>query len=221
MLPLHKKFQILLNPFFIIPMLLWILAGGLTCYTCDQRMLFFAINTRYSYLGDVLMYYITMMGQGEVIIPVLLALMIAPKFRNWWYFITAVLCNALPAAVHNYIKGYLNHPRPRQVFRGDAAMHYLPNWPELLHSGFPSGHSQGAFSFFCFLSLLVMAKDRKLGLLFFFLAIMVGYSRIYLTAHFFGDVYAGSIFGVVATTLIFSIMSYYKEKFFKKKETSN
>jgi membrane-associated phospholipid phosphatase len=218
---LRKKFRISLNLYFIIPVLLWVIAGGFTCYTCDKRMLFFAINTRYSDIGDVLMYYITMMGQAEVIIPVLLALMIVPKFRNWWYFITAILCNALPAAVHNYIKGYLNHPRPRQVFRGDTAMHYLTNWPELLHAGFPSGHSQGAFSFFCFLSLLLTAKDRKLGLLFFFLAILVGYSRIYLTAHFFEDVYAGSIFGVVTTTLIFSVMSYYKDKFFKKKETSH
>lgn len=198
-------------------MILWVLAGGFTCYTCDKKMLFFAVNSRFSDIGDIIMYYTTMIGQAEVIIPVLLTLMIVRKFRNWWYFITAILCNAFPALIHNYIKGWLNHPRPRQVYRGLPGMHYLPHWPELLHAGFPSGHTQGAFSFFCFLSLIIAEKDRKMGVLFLFLALAVGYSRIYLTAHFFEDVYAGSIFGVVATTLLFSVMTYYKEHFFRKK----
>ncbi len=208
-----KKFRIPYNPYFLIPFVLWIIAGGILIMAFDKKILFFAVNTRYSAFGDILMYYITMLGQAEVIIPVLLALMILPRFRNWWYFTTALLCNVFPFIIHHFIKGYLNHPRPRLLYENLPELHYLPEWPRLLHSGFPSGHSQGAFSFFCFLSLILVGKNRKLGVLFFMLALAAGYSRIYLTAHFFEDVYAGSIFGTVVTTLVFSVMEYYKGKF--------
>ena len=59
-------------------------------------------------------------------------------------------------------------------------------------------------------------KYNKWGLLFFLLALSVCYSRLYLAAHFFDDVYAGSIVGAVTTTLIFSVMNKYKDRFFKK-----
>jgi membrane-associated phospholipid phosphatase len=91
-------------------------------------------------------------------------------------------------------------------------MHYRPEWPVLLERSFPSGHSEGAFSFLCFLSLLLPYRYNKLGILFFLLALTVCYSRIYLAAHFFEDVYAGSIIGTVATTLIFSFMVRYKKQ---------
>ena len=35
------------------------------------------------------------------------------------------------------------------------------------------------------------------------MAILVGYSRIYLSQHFFEDVYAGSIIGVVITIIVY------------------
>lgn len=215
---MHSKWRITYNPYFIIPFLVWVIVGGIILSLFDKQTLFFAVNTRYSAFGDWFMYYITMLGQAEVIIPVLLALMLVPKYRNWWYFTTAVLSNVIPFVIHHYIKGWLNHPRPRLLYRDMPELHCQPSWPELLHSGFPSGHSQGAFSFFCFLSLIIAAKDKRLGLVFFILAMFVGYSRIYLTAHFFEDVYAGSIFGVLFTTLIFSVMEHNRAKFFKQKE---
>jgi len=82
------------------------------------------------------------------------------------------------------------------------------------------GHSTGAFSFFCFLSLILTARYKAFGLLFFLLALSVCYSRMYLAAHFFDDVYAGSILGTTLTMLMFSIMNQYKSKFFKKNLTA-
>lgn len=187
--------------------------------SCTQSELFFSINNHYSDFANVFMYYFTWLGQAEVIAPALLLIALIPRFRSWRYLLTAILCNFIPFIIHHYIKSGLNHPRPRLVYRDVAGVHFLPHWPELLHSSFPSGHSQGAFSFFCFLSLLLPAKYRGLGLLFFLMALTVCYSRIYLAAHFFADVYAGSIFGAVATTLVFSVMENYKGGLLKRNDT--
>ena len=156
------------------------------------------------------------MGQAEVVIPVLLLLMLIPRFRNWWYFATAALCNLIPFFIQQALKTIFDRPRPRLLYYDRTWMHYLPEWPVYLSRSFPSGHSAGAFSLFCFLSLLLPQRHRVFGLLFFMLALLVCYSRIYLAAHFFADVYAGSIVGAVFTTFVFAIMNKYKGVFYKK-----
>jgi membrane-associated phospholipid phosphatase len=216
---LDKKQYIPYNPYFMVPFLVWVAAGGIAIMSISKSTLFFSINTHYSDTFDVLMYYITWLGQAEVIIPAMLLLLVVPRFRNWWFFTTALSCNVIPFLIQHFIKSWLNYPRPLLLLGDSPGLHYLQEWPLLLHSSFPSGHSQGAASFFCFLSLLLPAKYRRYGFLFFILSLLVCYSRIYLAAHFFGDVYAGSILGIVLTTLIYSVMDKYKGLFFRKKDT--
>lgn len=180
--------------------------GGILLMTLSKATLFFGINGHYSHFADVFMFYVTWFGQAEIIIPFLLFLMVFRKFRNWGYFITALLCNIIPFFIQQGLKYWLNEPRPRTLYRDMPGMHFLPEWPELFSSSFPSGHTVGAFSFFCLLSLLLDARYRIFGLLFFVLALFVAYSRIYLTAHFFNDIYFASIIGTVSTTLIYAFM---------------
>lgn len=215
---MHKKEYISYNPFFILPFVAWMLAGGFLLKTYPKQQLFTSINTRSSDIADVIMYYVTIMGQAEIIIPMLLLLMVVPAFRNWWYFVTAALCNLVPFFIQHFIKSWLNFPRPMLVIQDKTLIHALPSWPVLLHTSFPSGHSEGAFSFFCFLSLLLPRGYRWFGLLFFLLALSVCYSRIYLAAHFFEDVYVGSIIGAIMTIVVYSIMFSVKKYFFKHKE---
>ncbi len=198
---------------------MWVLAGGIAILLATKMTLFFCFNGHCTDISDIFLYYFTWLGQAEVIIPSLLLLMVIPAFRNRWYFLTALMCNIIPFLIQHFIKGWLNFPRPMLLFRDVPGIHYLPKWPMLLHSSFPSGHSQGAFSFFCFLSLLLPQKFRGIGILFFLLALCVCYSRIYLAAHFFEDVYAGSILGTVLTTIIFSVMEQYKDRFSGEKNT--
>jgi undecaprenyl-diphosphatase len=63
---------------------------------------------------------------------------------------------------------------------------------------------------------MLPARYRPLGLLFFMLALLVCYSRIYLAAHFFGDTYAGSLIGGFLTLLIFNVLNHYKSTLFNK-----
>jgi len=63
-------------------------------------------------------------------------------------------------------------------------------------NSFPSGHTMSGFALFAFVAFC--APRKKWGaVLFFLLALLVGFSRIYLTQHFFEDVYLGAIVGVL------------------------
>jgi len=50
--------------------------------------------------------------------------------------------------------------------------------------------------------LAILSKNNTLKLLLFIVALLVGYSRVYLSQHFFIDITAGSVFGTL-TILIF------------------
>jgi len=67
---------------------------------------------------------------------------------------------------------------------------------------FPSGHTATAFAMF---SVLVFYFSKKrIKLLFLLFALLVAYSRIYLSQHFLIDTYFGSFIGVA-----FAILFYY------------
>ena len=82
---------------------------------------------------------------------------------------------------------------------------------------FPSSHTMCACSFYLFLAYLICEKIKKksLKVLTYITAgliiLIVGVSRIYLCVHYFSDVVAGLILGV----LIFLLMKNYYKKDFK------
>ncbi|GAA4459538.1 hypothetical protein GCM10023093_00670 [Nemorincola caseinilytica] len=201
-----KRNNISLNPYFYLPLIVWMVAGGTLYQMYGKEFMFRAINGHYTDLMDTIMYYTTWMGEAYVIIPALLLLMLIPRLRRWEYFAVAAVVNIVPMLVQQGMKSYFQHPRPLNLYSTAPWLHRLPHWPELYARSFPSGHSEGAFSFFCFITMLLLPRYRPLGLLFFALALGVCYSRVYLAAHFFEDVYAGSIIGAVVSTLCCILM---------------
>lgn len=213
---MFKKQQIPYNLFFLFPFILWVVAGAVLSVMYSKEELFRMINGNHSGIADSVLYYATTMGEGEIIIPALLLIMILPQFRTWQYFFTALFCNIVPFLIQQSLKSYFAFPRPFAYFHNAYWIHYLYKWPYLSERSFPSGHSTGAFSFFCFVSLLLPPRYNKLGFVFFMLALSVCYSRVYLVAHFFEDVYIGSIIGSVSTVGVFYIMDKYQDFFFKR-----
>ena len=70
-----------------------------------------------------------------------------------------------------------------------------------LHSNFsfPSGHSTAAFSTFFFLALI--ARKPILQVMLFSVGLLVAFSRVYISQHFFEDIYVGGIIGASFTFL--------------------
>lgn len=92
-------------------------------------------------------------------------------------------------------------PRPKVLFEGMDSFHVVDGVH--LHSShsFPSGHTSGAFALFVVLALY--AKPSWLKLLFLVAALLVAYSRMYLSQHFLVDVTAGSFIGLVSALLAY------------------
>jgi len=209
------------NFYFLVPAVIWLIAGGIALLALDKQALFFFFNTHHTAFADIYMYYISKFGEGLLGTLILMMMLGASSLRNWWYFLTAVLTNGLPAILVQVIKSIVHAPRPLKYFNDANWIHILPLWPRLMDRSFPSGHSCAAFCLFCFLSFMLPPKYKPFGLFFFVFALFVAYSRMYLAAHFFLDIYVGSVIGIVCTTAIFAIMRHYRPVFFKPDTQAN
>jgi membrane-associated phospholipid phosphatase len=90
-------------------------------------------------------------------------------------------------------------PRPAEFLK-DIDFYQVPG-VELHHwNSFPSGHTTTIFMLCAVLSM-VLPKRLRLQPLLFTLAVLVGFSRIYLMQHFWIDVFAGSALGVSSALL--------------------
>jgi len=197
--------------YFILLFILWLLAGGLLLLWEQDRWVYRTINQRNSPLGDMLFPWITHIGEGTVIITALLLLLLIPRLRSWKFALALAVCNLSPFLLTQAIKGLVNAPRPLKYFAEAPWIHRVPGQPLNYDFGFPSGHSEGSFAFLCFLSLLLPGRYRYLGAVFFILALSVVYSRMYLSQHFYADVYVGSIVGTLCCLVSFAIINPFRD----------
>ncbi len=100
-----------------------------------------------------------------------------------------------------------NAPRPKLFFESQMILKSVEGVEMLDLYSFPSGHSMAAFAIATFFALNF--QNRRLSILFLFLAILTGLSRIYLAQHFLLDVMAGSLIGVIIPTTFYFIFEKY------------
>lgn len=189
---------------FMMLFLVWVLAGGIWYAALGNHAIFRAVHSAHIPALDRFFYYYTYAGDFVVIGPLLLLVWLLPRqYRNSRFFLLLVFTQLFPFLAVQGIKLLVNAPRPSAVF-GDAAWFHRVAGLELhTQLSFPSGHTAGAFACFTLLSILLPARKAFWGILFFALAFLVAYSRMYLGQHFFEDVYVGSLLGTVLCTLLY------------------
>lgn len=192
------------NRYFYVPFLLWLIAGGALLFLFTKDDLFLTVNGANHPVADVFVTATTYLGDGIVFGLMLLVLLI---MRRWKLFFMGAGTLLIVTLIVQGIKHAVNEPRPIVYFGAEPEICHIVQWVKV-HGGlsFPSGHTSTAFAMFCFLSLV--SGNKKAGLLMFVLGILTAHSRLYLSQHFFADVYVGSIIGTFVSSLIFWMFGY-------------
>jgi undecaprenyl-diphosphatase len=118
------------------------------------------------------------------------------KKRRWIFPLwLSLFCSSIVALI---IKIIIQRPRPFQV----GIVSLLPRLQEASYSiwnfSFPSSHSLLAF---CVLPILI-DQFPKLKHIWFILAGIIAFSRVYFGLHFFSDIIAGALIGYLIGALI-------------------
>ena len=161
-----------------------------------REEIFFKVNGINSPLADFLAPFVTDLGNGwfAVAITMVLALF---NYRKAFIMGTSYAVTSLTAQILKYI---FEEPRPALYFKDQTSrIHFVKDVDILKLHSFPSGHTVSAFMLAVILTC--WSKNKAWGPVFLLIAILVGYSRMYLCEHFFEDVTAGSIIGVIVTVM--------------------
>jgi membrane-associated phospholipid phosphatase len=180
--------------FFFIPYLILLCICLIIKLTFTRDEIYFAVNTRYSDWADFMAPYLTDLGNGWTTV-VLSAILLLFNYRKAFLLASTYAVTSLSAQVVKYI---FDAPRPKLYFQNQLSrIHFVKGVNQLSLHSFPSGHTVTAFS--TSIVILYFLKNKSWGVLFLLVAVAVGYSRMYLSQHFFEDVTAGSAFGVMLT----------------------
>ena len=187
--------------YFMIPFIGLMIAGAISLLLLKKGDIVLAVNNASELRFDHFFLFVTRLGLGGTIaiVAVLFALY---KFR-WSVLILIDLI--LTGIFTNLFKEVFFHlsVRPLDYFLYDDFHRFLYDVPLSYYNTFPSGHTTAIFGFCSLLALLLNRKYTGIAL--FFLACLVGFSRIYLLQHFFIDTYFGALMGIISTILTFRI----------------
>jgi len=183
--------------FYFIPYLV-VLACCLTIkFFFTREQIYFAVNSHNYPWADFAAPYLTDLGNfwSVVVLSAILSLF------NYAKAFLVLLFNAITALTAQVVKHIFDAPRPTLYFQSQLSKIHLVKGVEMLrlHS-FPSGHTVTAFT--TTVLIAYWCKNKFWGPPLLLLAMAVGYSRMYLSEHFFEDVTAGSVIGVVVTVFL-------------------
>lgn len=191
----HKVFFFLYFIFLLITLFLQM--------NYSKQELFLWVNGHHTPLSDCFFYYYTDFGDGITFL-VIAAICLFIRYK---YSVYALLIYLTTSQVTQFFKRvvFSDEPRPKKFFEATGEqLHMLDGIQVHSMMSFPSGHSTTAFAIALFLTLTV--KNKYWSPVFLLLAIMAGYSRLYVAQHFFADVVMGSVIGVFVGLITYVLL---------------
>ena len=202
------KKTFLQNLYFLFPYLLFLISAGIFLSLHSKAEAHLILNQHRARLLDIFFENITYLGDFITVITVTFLLCLY-KYR---FALLVAVSNIISAIITQSLKHTFFDAvvRPKKFFEGMDTLNLVPGFENYLYNSFPSGHSTSAFTTFFCLAMIVENKLAKF--LMFMIALMIGFSRVYLSQHFLNDVYAGSLIGVTTALIIYRII-FFSDKF--------
>jgi membrane-associated phospholipid phosphatase len=206
------KTYFLKTKFFVLPFIVFLLAGGVVLLLFSKAQIHIFINEHNSKAADLFFKYYTNVGDGLIPLLVSLSLLLFSVRKAFLFGLSGALAGIISQLFKQLI--FPAFDRPKLFFQNAYNLHFVPGVEIHSSHSFPSGHTATAFCLFLVLSYYT--KKRGWQSLWFMLALLVGYSRMYLSQHFFVDVYFGAIMGVFSALAVYFCMKKFRQEWLDK-----
>ena len=195
--------------FFYCSFIFWTLALGWICLA-DKIAIHKTLNFIHTRGLDVFFQLITHLGDGWSILFISVILL----FVNLRFSLMQITSYASSGIISIILKNLLfsECKRPYYYLKSDPTFYTMSNFTYFIEHSFPSGHTTSIFALMT-LFALTYNKSKLLLLVFFIFALLVAYSRIYLSQHFLIDVLAGSLIGTGTAYFVYKKLNHKLVKF--------
>lgn len=197
------------NRYFLVPYFLFLLVLGCLLFLETKTNIHLYINSYHHPIFDFFFKYITFLGDGVFTISICVILLFINRIYSLFIIVPYLLSSTIVQIIKNFVLP--EAMRPVKFFEGVQELYKVPGVENYFFNSFPSGHSTSIFS--TCLTIAMLTSNNIIKSLLFCAAILVGFSRVYISQHFLGDVYAGSLIGTIISFFSFYLLT----KFIKNK----
>ena len=177
----------------------------------DNQILDWVAEHLHSPLGDAVMPVITVLGNaGAIWILVAVILLFLPKWREAGIQMLAAM--AVAAIVGSLIlKPLIARERP---FSANEFTELLISAPK--DFSFPSGHTSASIA----AAVILLMRNRWVGIPAMILAVLIAFSRIYLYVHYPSDILGGIILGLLSAVTVRTVTLWIKKSGYPSKNVN-
>jgi membrane-associated phospholipid phosphatase len=201
---LKKNFIFIISLFVLLIVLIPVFILG------NKEDIHIYLNKFHSSFTDVFFKFITILGSGIAPVIAGIILLLFSIRKSILITTSGMLAGLIVQILKRFV--FSDVPRPSKVFFDLSNLHYIEGVELHWTNSFPSGHSATIFAL-CF-CLAFFANRNIYKLILLLVAVVVAYSRVYLSQHFLIDVYAGALIGVLSGILIAYVFNNIKAKWF-------
>lgn len=169
-----------------LPLIIFFIVGAVFQLIWDKVEVFTYLNALHFPIGDKLFPFITYLGDGVTCFIILFALCFIRFGLALDLLISFLLTGIFVQGGKRLV--FSDVMRPKGLL-GEDMLHIIEGVKIHSAHSFPSGHSTTVMTLAIFLAIICPKHWQKIILI--ALGFLGGYSRIYISQHFFSDVYAG------------------------------
>lgn len=183
------------DQWFYFPYLLVLLICSIFVFLFSKTDLHIWINQHQPQFLDAFFRNITILGDG-IILPVFIIITLFISFRYSLLIVSSFLISGFIVQILKHTI-FSNINRPVKYMEHIYNLRLINGVHQYYFNSFPSGHSASAFVFFLCFAMIFKQNYFKIAML--FCALLVAFSRVYLSQHFLIDIVGGSLIGVLIT----------------------
>ena len=204
------------NRLFFIGFFLFVIASLFILITYSKADGFYLLNPYHSSFFDIVFIFFTTLGDGFFCVAISMLLFFLKKRYLALMMFSSYAISGIIAQV---LKTYILEARPAILLKDSTYKYFIDN--VTLHNmhAFPSGHTTSAFALAAVCSFYL--SDKKYSILFLAVAVLVGYSRIYLAQHFLDDVFVGALIGLFCAVFCWLVFQKPFNKLLQDKRRTN
>jgi undecaprenyl-diphosphatase len=157
--------------------------------TLDHRLFLFINHLPHTPVSDTVAMTLSGVLGSMVAVWILLSiwLFVREEKKDHWFFLPFAVASGLSLLITDVLlKNYFSRNRP------PLSLGTINIGNPLFDHSFPSGHATFAWS----LAVVLASKEPRAKWLFYTLAFLISFSRVYLGAHYPFDVIAGALIGL-------------------------